>query len=257
MSLADVSSANIVGYSTLTINKGYSILALNFEKTGSGELSIQDAFPFSAGMTKSNAAYAADTLMVMKDDGTYDTYFMCNGYNGKGAVSGGDGKWVNAKETVVSSATIKSGKAFWYVSKAFDDDPTSTPYTVTVAGQVLEAPTDSKDIFVGYMLIGNPYPCNVPLNDGVVITKGMTKGNAAYAGDTLMIMKDDGNYDTYFMCNGYNGKGAVTGGDGKWVNVKETVVSTDSFPANRAGWFVSATANATVQFVNPLKGTAD
>ena len=252
MSLADVSSANIVGYSTLTINKGYSILALNFEKTGSGELSIQDAFPFSEGMTKGPSSSDGDSLMIMKDDGTYDTYFMSNGKNAKATVTGGDGKWVNVKETVVSTATLKTGKAFWYVSKAFNDNAESTPYTITVAGQVLVAPTDSKDISVSYMLIGNPYPCDIPLNDGVVITKGMTKGPSSSDGDSLMIMKDDGTYETYFMSNGKNAKATVTGGDGKWVNVKETVVSTASFPANRAGWFVSKSCETTVQFVNPL-----
>ena len=244
-------SANIVGYSNLEINKSYSILALNFEKTGSGELSIQDAFPYSAGMTKGASASAGDSLKIMKDDGTYDTYFMCNGKNSKATVEGGDGKWVNVKETVVSTATIKTGKAFWYVSKAFSDNVSATPYTVSVAGQVLEAPTSSKDISVSYMLIGNPYPCAIPLNDGVVITRGMTKGASASAGDSLKIMKDDGTYDTYFMCNGKNSKATVEGGDGKWVNVKETVVSTDSFPANRAGWFISKTADATIQFVKP------
>ena len=117
VSLADVSSANIVGYSTLTINKSYSILAVNFEKTGSGELSIQDAFPFSEGMTKGASSSAGDSLMVMKDDGAYDTYFMCNGFNGKAAVSGGDGKWVNEKENVVSTASFPANRAGWFVSK--------------------------------------------------------------------------------------------------------------------------------------------
>jgi len=66
-----------------------------------------------------------------------------------------------------------------------------------------------------------------------------------------MIMKDDGTYDTYFMCNGKNAKATVEGGDGKWVNEKEYVPSTASFPANRAGWFISKSCDTTVQFVKP------
>ena len=72
IAVADIESSNIVGYTTIDITKSYSILAINFETTTCGEIAINDAFPKCEGMTTGGAVTAADSIQVMKDDGTYE-----------------------------------------------------------------------------------------------------------------------------------------------------------------------------------------
>ena len=105
---------------------------------------------------------------------------------------------------------------------------------------------------MAYQLISNPYPCDLPLNNGIPYTEGMTKGNATTTSDNIQIMDDEGNYATYFLCNGLKGKGTVENGDGKWVKSTESVVTTDSLPAGKGGWFVRKNGSlANITIVNP------
>ena len=242
-----IESSNTVGYNTVTINKEYTILGIPFTGTTGAAMSIQDAVPYCAGMTKGAAASAADNIQIMDSEGNYETYFMCNGYKGKGTITGGDGKWVKSTESAVSTTTMPAGTPFWYVSKNY-----ATPYTITVAGQVLSTDSSQTPLNVTYQLIANPYPCDLPLNDGVPFVEGMTKGAAASAADNIQIMDDEGNYATYFMCNGYKGKGTITGGDGKWVKSTESAVSTDVLPVGKGGWFVRKSASlVNITIANP------
>ena len=123
-----IESANVVGYNPVEINNQYTILGIPFTGTTGAALSIQDAVPYCPGMTKGNAPTSADTIQIMKDDGNYDTYFLCNGYKSKGVIEGGDGKWVKGTENAVSTTLMPAGTPFWYVSKNY-----ATPYTITVA----------------------------------------------------------------------------------------------------------------------------
>ena len=255
VSLADVSSANIVGYSTLEINKSIAILAINFENVAGGSLPIQQILPKVDGMTAGNTLSAADNIQVMKDDGTYEYYYLSNGYNGKSATPATTDKWVNnTAKTVATPDTIANGKAFWYVSRAFESNPEAKPYNITVAGQVLSAEVASREIALEYMLVANPYPCDVKLNGGVNVTKGATYGNTLSSADNLQIMNSDGTYAYYYLSNGYNGKSATPATENKWVNnASKTIPTEDSFPAGRGAWFVSRSSDATVEFVNPVK----
>ena len=113
-----VESANIVGYNTVTIDKQYTILGIPFTGTTGSAMSIQDAVPYCAGMTKGGATTAADTIQIMDATGSYDVYYMCNGKAGKGTVDGGDGKWVKDGESVVTTDSIPAGKGGWFVRKS-------------------------------------------------------------------------------------------------------------------------------------------
>ena len=244
-----IESSNTVGYNTVTINKEFTILGIPFTGTTGAAMSIQDAVPYCEGMTKGNGSGAADSIQIMDSEGNYDVYFMCNGYRAKAAISGGDGKWVKTDgSAVVSAATMPAGTPFWFVSKNY-----STPYTITVAGQVLSTSSEQTPLNVTYQLIANPYPCDLPLNNGIPYVEGMVKGNGSGAADSIQIMDADGNYDVYFMCNGYRAKAAVSGGDGKWVKTDGSAVVSDAvLPAGKGGWFVRKSASlANITIANP------
>ena len=244
-----IESANVVGYNTVTINKEYTILGIPFTGTTGSAMSIQDAVPYCEGMTKGNATTTADTIQIMDSAGSYDVYFLCNGKKAKATIDGGDGKWVKSDEAVVSTATMPAGTPFWYVSKNY-----ATPYTITVAGQVLSTSPEVPPPNVTYQLIANPYPCDLPLNDSIPYAEGMTKGNATTTADTIQIMDNAGSYDVYFLCNGKKAKATIENGDGKWVKSDESVVTTASMPAGKGGWYVRQSASlANITIVNPTK----
>ncbi len=249
-----IESANVVGYTQVPVTKSYSILALNFQNTAGGELAIKDAFPYTEGMTTGAALSSADSLQVMDDDGNYVFYYMSNGKAGKASYPETANKWVKVGAVSAETTdTLKSGKAFWYVSKTFLDDANATPYNILVAGQVMAAAADTKEIAQTYMLVGNPYPIEIPLNDGVVVSKGLTTGGSSSAADSLQIMQEDGTYVTYYMSNGNAGKASYPATANKWVKVGAvSAPTTDKFPIGRGGWFVSKTGDTALQFVKPV-----
>ena len=242
----------IVGYNTVTIDKQYAILAVNFEDVAGGAMSIQSAIPYADGMTKGASSVTADNLQIMQEDGSYKIYYMSNGKVGKTNYDT-VGKWVDMDDkTQPATATIKSGTAFWYQSQNY-----ATPYTITVAGQVLATTSDTKEINQTYMLVASPYPVAVPLNDSVVVEEGVTTGASSVTADNLQIMQDDGSYKIYYMSNGKVGK-TTYDTVGKWVDMDDkTVATTATFPVGKGAWFVSQNASAKLKFINPTATPAE
>ena len=229
-------------------------MACNFEGVDGNALPINTAFPYAEGMTKGNNIGTGDNLQVMKDDGDYDIYYMSNGKNAKGTtVDGLEGKWAKMATYTPTTDTIAAGKAFWYISQGHIADAEKAPFTIQVAGQVMSQTAPSRELAASYMIIGSPYPVDVPLNGGVVVT-GATKGNNIGTGDNLQIMKADGDYDIYYMSNGKNAKSqTVDGLEGKWAKMATYAPTTDTFPAGGAAWYIrQGTDPVSVQFVNPV-----
>ncbi|MDA3924035.1 MAG: hypothetical protein PF904_04965, partial [Kiritimatiellae bacterium] len=79
---AAVESQNIVGYNTVTLDKTWTIMAVNFTGVGNPELGLNDAVPYSDGMTKGNTTSTADVLQIQTAVG-YDVYYMINGLDAK------------------------------------------------------------------------------------------------------------------------------------------------------------------------------
>ena len=117
--LIAVESANIVGYNTVTIDKQYQLIAVNFQGTTGSAMDIQTAFPVSAGMTSGNSLGNADQIQIMNADGDYDQYYLSNGYNGKAATPATANKWVkNTAKTAPTTDTFPVGKGAWFVRKS-------------------------------------------------------------------------------------------------------------------------------------------
>ena len=229
-------------------------MACNFQNVDGGELAINTAFPYSEGMQKGNGIGTGDNLQVMTDDGNYATYYMSNGKNAKGStVDGLEGKWAASGKYVPTTDTIGAGKAFWYISQGHIANAEKAPFTIQVAGQVMTQTAPSRELAASYMIIGSPYPVDVPLNGGVIAT-GAAKGNGIGTGDNIQIMNAAGSYDTYYMSNGKNAKGSTVDGlEGKWAASGKYVPTTDVFPAGGAAWYVrKGTDPVSVQFVNPI-----
>ena len=246
--------ATIVGYNTITIDKEYTLLTVNFDDVNGTALDIQKAFPYTTGMTKGLTYAEGDNIQIMQSDGGYETYFLSNGRSGKGGSSydeGLDGKWSLMGKNAVAERNLASGTTFWYLARGGK----TSPFTMTVSGAVSNSESETYTINKSYTLIGCPYPCDISINGGIEVTGG-TKGLTYAEADNIQIMNDEGGYDTYFLSNGRSGKGGSSydeGLDGKWSLMGKNAVTTDKFPAGKGAFYLSRSKSGTVKFNNPIK----
>ncbi len=232
--MAEVTSANIVGYTTATLSQQWTILGVNFTAVDGSNLTIQNALPYVDGMTKGANINTADQIQIQNASGGYDTYYMSNGKNAKGGtVANLEGKWAKAGTTSATTDTVAPGTAFWF----FRQDAT-TPLTLKVAGGVSVLASHAKQVDLQWKHIANPYPTDLPLNDGIPYAEGMTKGANINTADQIQIQNASGGYDTYYMSNGKNAKGGTVADlDGKWAKAGTTTKTTDSLPAGKGAWY--------------------
>ena len=246
----DIASENIVGYNTVNIHMQYTLLAVNFESVAGGEISIQDALPVVEGMTQGGDDSTADNIQIMNAAGGYDIYYLSNGKAGRNTYPETVGKWVSPSDkSVPTTAKIKAGTAFWYVSPAASSEKS---YNITIAGQVLAKAFDTKDITMSYTLVASPYPCAIPLNGGVEVESPTLSGDDSTA-DNLQIMNEDGGYDIYYLSNGKAGRNTYPETVGKWVSPADKSVPTAAtFPIGKSAWFVSQSGAGSITFKNPI-----
>ena len=241
---------NVVGYNTINITKQYTLLTVNFKSTSDEALTINEAFPYAEGMTAAKGYTAADNIQVMTADGGYDTYFLSNGDYGKSNHSTElENKWTKAGAIVASDDTLAPGATFWYVSRGAAN---GNSHTITTAGQVSNAESETYVINKTYTLIGCPYPVEVALNGGIEVD-GATAAKGYTAADNIQIMTADGGYDTYFLSNGDYGKSNhSTELENKWAKAGAIEPTADKFPVGGGAWYVSRSKSGSVKFLNPL-----
>ena len=199
-------TATPVGYNTITINKEYTLLTINFDDVNGEALTVQKAFPFCDGMTEAKVYGSADNIQVMNASGGYDTYFMWNGASGKSGTADPTKRgWAKAGSTSLTADTLPKGATMWYQSRGAKYEDSSTYYNLTVAGAVSLAEKYDYTLNKEYTLVGNPFPVEIPLNGGVVLTEP-TVAKVYGSADNVQIMNEAGGYDTYFMWNGASGK---------------------------------------------------
>ena len=253
---ASIVSSSIVGYNTLTINKEYTLLTINFDAVDGSALTVQQAFPYCEGMTEAKIAASADNIQVMNADGGYDIYFMWNGATGKGAGTPDPTKrgWAKSGKTELTTDSLPKGATMWYQSRGAKYDDVTTQYNLTVAGAVSLAEKYEYTLDKEYTLVGNPFPVEIDLNGGVILTEP-TAAKIAASADNVQIMNDAGGYDIYFMWNGASGKGGTPDPEKQgWAKSGKTEQTTDKFPVGRGAWFQARNPSATakLRFVNPV-----
>ena len=237
----------------MTINKEYTLLTVNFDDVSGEALTVQKAFPYAEGMTEAKVYGSADNIQVMNASGGYDIYFMWNGAAGKtGTPDPTKRGWAKAGSTSQTTDTLAKGATMWYQSRAAKYGDPSTYYDLTVAGQVSLADKYEYDIDKEYTLVGNPFPVEVPLNGGVVLTEP-TVAKVYGSADNVQIMNEAGGYDIYFMWNGAAGKtGAPDPEKQGWAKAGSTSQTTDNFPVGRGAWFQARNPAGKLQFKNPI-----
>ena len=135
MAQANVYSLNIVGYATVSVPAGYSLLAN----------------PLSAGVTN-----GANEIMPILDGEQILTW---NGASFTEVMyDSGAGGWVKADDvTPTGPPSLPPGKGFFFFN------PNATATNITFVGQVVPGPssTNTLSLAPGYSLIGSPLPATV------------------------------------------------------------------------------------------------
>jgi hypothetical protein len=132
MAQSNVYSLNIVGYATVTVPTGYSLLAN----------------PLSAGTNGAN-----EIMPVI--DGEQILTWNGSGYNYV-TFDSGFGGWVDAASNPSVPPSLPPGKGFFFFNP-------NAATNVTFVGQVVPGPSSTNQLTlpVGYSLIGSPLPATV------------------------------------------------------------------------------------------------
>ena len=230
VAMADGVESGVVGYNTVTIDKQWTIMSVNFTKPDGTAMTINEAFPYVSGMTQ-GASGSADEIQIQNETGGYDIYYMSNGKVGKNTYPEIVEKWVKTGTSAVADRTMPPGTAFWYGAKSYDPS-----FIVTVAGGVITDVTKNVPITKMYTHIANPYPVALSLNESIGFVEGMTQG-ASGAGDEIQIQTATGGYDIYYMSNGKVGKNTYSEIVGKWVKAGTTIAADASIPVGKGAWY--------------------
>ena len=285
-SLLAVESANVVGYTTVTIPaQQYTMIGVQFDGLDGAGISIQDLFkdPLGQGLvgvgTPGSAAYS-DRLMFWDPSetalGKYVTLYLNNNatqtarYNKwcTGTTLPVDTSWGTTKNAA-STKRLTSGMALWLVRSTYDQ-----PLTLTMSGQVVVAPEGrSYTCREGYNMIAGGFTTGFAPNPDVAgigeaidwLGKGFigagTPGSAVYA-DRIMFWDPTetalGKYITLYLNNNtaqaarYNKwcTGTTLPVDTSWGTTKNAA-SPKVIPAGRGFWLVRPSGAGELTFTLP------
>ena len=195
LAMAQVQSANTVGYQEITLYPGMNMVSINFAKVGDNTgMTLDEIFP---GTTQGLTAYrndgAADYVMVWDSSTqTYpNKYFLYVSRQANDPEK--DYTW---RVTASAAATqkFKSGTAFWFFKRG------DASVTLKVSGEVEYSTTTAPTITInpGYNMINAPFADVLDLNRlGTAYWK--TSGAVAYRNDGAAdyVMVWDGSTQTY------------------------------------------------------------
>ena len=156
VSLADVTSANIVGYHQVTLQKGWNMLAVNWENCSDADgISIQDLIPGTTeGLTGNMAAASADQIQIYDaKTGGYTVFSLFLTTLPSPILQAKNYKWVDNAGNV-SSYKFKSGDSLWFMKQGAE------AVSVSLSGQVSIAEVQDVVIVKGWNMIGSAFPAN-------------------------------------------------------------------------------------------------
>ena len=233
---ADITSANIVGYNTVTLKPGWNMLAVNFKNVANDDgVCIQDLFPGGGKedtiFTYGSGSDSADYVQVWDStQGEYSTYFLFKKAKG---TSDANFYWTDAN-AAVTSKSFKNGDAFWFYKRGDKD------VTANISGEVFLDAVKEVAIKPGWNMIGSFFPAGWKLNDDYYTPSYWEKSGAVYgsgsdSADYIQVwdpvVKE---YSTYFLFKKAKGTSEA---NFTWTDANAATVTTDVLTAGKGAWY--------------------
>ena len=200
MADGEISSANVVGYTTKEVTAGkYYLIGTQFDEAGTataGQTDMNKLISLSASLTPGLFAddfATAPQIQVQKPTGGYNMYYyISDGTDADDNDLGYDAWCDDYGYELDDAAKLALGKGFWFYS------PT-TSGTITTAGQVSEAPSKTISFTANmFTIICNPYPAAVALQSLTTsATAGLFADDFATA-PQIQVQKPAGGYNMYY-----------------------------------------------------------
>ena len=251
VAVADVESANTVGYTQIEIKPGLNLIGTSFFKVNTmGRPDINATFSDckekACGGTGSDVA---DFIQVF--DNTKKSYpnafyyYVDKDYPDPEY----DFLWCNLSNDETADFVIPSANAFWYTSRG------DQAFSLTTSGAV--GPDDVQfTLKPGLNLIVNPFPCDLPLNSKFVNWKeaGIVGGTGSDVADFIQVFdankKSYPNAFYYYVDKDYPDPEY----DFLWCNLSNDETTDFAVPAGGGFWYTyRGTEDMTITFKSPLK----
>ena len=266
-----IESANTVGYTTKTIPAGkYMMIAVQFDSTSNTLLNADQAFKVDQAVASwvdpendddciPNWYQNAPCLKIPKgtvDLGYTDLYYSSNAADEADGYKGKPG-WANKQGMLVKNTALRSGYGVWI--QAGNED-----VTVTIAGQVKAAASDSFTGGVGYNLMRLPYPVTINAGDSKINWNLTSQAVASWVdpendddcipnwyenAPCLKIPKgtvDMGYTDLYYSNNAADEADGYKGKPG-WAKKQGMLVKNVNIPEGQGFWLVLPAATTATQ----------
>ena len=206
---AEVVSSNIVGYNKIQLNAGLNMLSSQFVVVGSDNipLDLTDATNLT-GQPSFNDSGDAQTTLRFWTGGGYTYYGWAGNLTGENPDMAEEiadelgvdpatlnNHWLDGDYAVVDDP-MENGEGFWLYAK--------TGGTLTIAGQVLDTDTETRDLVAGLNMVASPWPMNVSLTK--ISVTGQPSFNESGDAQTTLRVWTGGGYTYYAWAGNLTGE---------------------------------------------------
>ena len=236
VALADVESANIVGYNTVTLKPGWNMLAVNFKNVANDNgININDLFPGGGKtdtvFTPGSGSDSADYVQVWDaTEGKYTTYLLYKKAKGTSDAN----YWWTDSSGVVSDKAFKNGDAFWFYKRGEKD------VTANISGEVFLDAVKDIAIKPGWNMIGSFFPAGWKLNDEYYTptywqSSGAVPGSGSDSADYIQVWDAAGEkYTTYLL---YKKAKGTSEANYTWTDANGATFTGDILSAGKGAWY--------------------
>jgi hypothetical protein len=243
-----VTSANVVGYQSLTIKPGFQMLPVNFAAVADTAASIPIQTLFSTnGLWAGQDGNSGDQLQIWNGS-VFSVYFYRINKTTNPNKFLYPNSWVGTTNIGVPTVdSLPAGSGYW-----FNRPVAGGTTTVTVAGQVLTAQTNSFAIQSGFNMIGSAYPVDFPLNTGTPFDwSAATAGQDGNSGDQIQLWNGS-TFNVYFYRVNKTTNPNKFLYPNSWVGTTNIGVPTvDAIPAGTGFWYKHVGSSTTLNQTAP------
>ena len=160
---AEVYSANVVGYTKLTLQPGLNMLATQFVDVGYPDISVQKVDGAELLGFNWDTEDVNTTLRTWNSTQQgYVTYAWFGVTDGTDAMEDPslNSKWVVSSWDAEAAVALVPGAGYW-----IETPETSSPTSVIVSGEVVTSNTYSVVVGPGLNLIANPFPIKIGIQN--------------------------------------------------------------------------------------------